>query len=76
VAGGLRYLFCGFRSFLSRRFASSLVPYIQMPSGLAGLTFCLWLLIAVVNVTRRKQMETDGKVEYNNRLRFYTILAY
>ena len=33
-------------------FAAHLVPYIQMPSGLAELSLCLWLLIFRLNVSR------------------------
>jgi hypothetical protein len=32
-----------------------LVPYIQIPSGLAELTFCLWMLTVGLNVTRWKE---------------------
>jgi hypothetical protein len=54
--GGSCYLFYSFAIFLCPPFAAHLVPYIQIPSGLAELTFCLWLLIAGVNVTRWKEM--------------------
>jgi hypothetical protein len=54
ILGGCCYLFYSFSVFLSPRFASSLVPYIQIPSGLAELSFCLWLLIAGINANKWK----------------------
>ena len=59
VIGGLCYLFNSFSSFVSPQFAASLFPFIQIPSGLAELSFCLWLLIAGVNKSKweyKKQM--------------------
>jgi len=55
VIGGICYMFYSFSSFLVPNFAAHLVPYIQIPSGLAELTFCLWMLIAGVNVKRWKE---------------------
>ena len=55
--GGLCYITYSFASFLVPKFAASLVPYIQIPSGLAELTFCLWLLIAGVNSKKWKEQE-------------------
>ena len=55
VIGGLCYLTNSFATFLSPGFASLLVPYIQVPSGVAELAFCLWLLMIGVNVPRWQQ---------------------
>jgi hypothetical protein len=43
-----------FADFLSPAFAASLVPYIQLPSGVAELSLALWLLIVGVNDQRWK----------------------
>jgi hypothetical protein len=53
--GGLCYLFYSFAYFLSPEFAAHLVPYIQLPSGIGELSFCLWLLVAGVNTQRWKE---------------------
>jgi Domain of unknown function (DUF4386) len=54
--GGLCYLTNSFANFLSPGFAILLVPYIQVPSGLAELSLCLWLLVFGLNESRwRKQ---------------------
>ena len=50
--GGLCYLTYSFADFLAPGFAAHLVPYIQVPSGLAELSLCLWLLVMGVNVSR------------------------
>jgi len=50
--GGGCYLFNSFANFLAPEFASSLSPYVQIPSGLGELIFCLWLLVKGVNVGR------------------------
>jgi hypothetical protein len=52
VIGGLCYLTYSFVDFLAPGFAAHLVPYIQIPSGLAELSLCLWLLVIGVNVSR------------------------
>jgi hypothetical protein len=49
VIGGSCYLVNSFTSFISPAFAHTLFPYIQLPSGLAELFFCLWLLVKGVN---------------------------
>jgi hypothetical protein len=46
VIGGLCYLMYSFASFIAPAFASGLVPYIQLPSGIAEVSLTLWLLIA------------------------------
>lgn len=53
--GGTCYLLNSFTNFLAPKFARSLVPYILIPSGLAELLLCLWLLIGGVNVARWEQ---------------------
>jgi len=50
--GGLCYLTNSFASFISPGFATVLVPYIQVPSGLAELSLCLWLLVFGLNESR------------------------
>jgi uncharacterized protein DUF4386 len=50
--GGLCYLIYSFADFLAPEFAVHLVPYIQVPSGVAELSLCLWLLVMGVNVSR------------------------
>ncbi len=65
--GGLCYLTYSFADFLAPGFAAHLVPYIQVPSGLAELSLCLWLLVMGVNVTRweaqaRRALERDQSV--------------
>jgi hypothetical protein len=54
VIGGGCYLLSGFSDFLSPVFAASLVPYIQLPSGVAELSLALWLLVVGVNDRRWK----------------------
>jgi hypothetical protein len=53
--GGLCYLSNSFATFLSPGFAARLVPYIQVPSGIAELSLCLWFLIVGLNVPRWQQ---------------------
>ena len=55
VIGGLCYLVNSFSSFLVPGFAAGLSPYIQIPSGLAELTFCLWLLMVGLNEVMWKE---------------------
>ena len=50
--GGLSYLTYSFASFLAPEFAAHLVPYIQLPSLIAELSLCLWLLVMGVDVQR------------------------
>jgi hypothetical protein len=50
--GGLCYLTYSFADVLSPGFAARLVPYIQVPSGVAELSLCLWLLVVGVNAQR------------------------
>jgi hypothetical protein len=50
--GGMCYVFNSIAAFLSPKFAVQLFPYIQIPSGLSELIYCLWLLIAGVNQKR------------------------
>lgn len=53
--GGLCYLTYSFASFIAPGFAAHLVPYIQLPSGVAELSLCLWLLVIGVNTQRWKE---------------------
>ncbi|HKJ45287.1 MAG TPA: DUF4386 family protein, partial [Balneolales bacterium] len=55
VIGGLCYLVNSFSSFLVPGFAAGLTPYMQIPSGLAELTFCLWLLMVGLNEVMWKE---------------------
>ena len=50
--GGLCYLTNSFATFVAPGFAAHLFPYIQVPSGVAELSLCLWLLVVGVNVSR------------------------
>jgi hypothetical protein len=59
--GGLCYLTYSFADFLAPGFAAHLVPYIQVPSGLAGLSLCLWLLVIGVNVQRWKEQASAAR---------------
>jgi hypothetical protein len=61
VIGGLCYLIYSFASFLSPGFAAHLVPYIQLPSGIAELSLCLWLLVMGVNVSRWEQQASAAR---------------
>jgi hypothetical protein len=49
-------VFNSFVAFLATDFVNTIVPYMQVPSGLAELSLCLWLLIAGVN---RRKWETQ-----------------
>jgi Domain of unknown function (DUF4386) len=53
--GALCYLTYSFADFLAPGFASHLVPYIQVPSGIAELSLCMWLLVMGVNVQHWKE---------------------
>jgi hypothetical protein len=50
MIAGLCYLTNSLASFLSPRFAFHLLPYILVPSGIAELALCLWLLVMGVDV--------------------------
>jgi hypothetical protein len=52
AVGALCYLTYSFADFLAPGFAAHLVPYIQVPSGVAELSLCLWLLVRGMNVSR------------------------
>jgi hypothetical protein len=58
--GALCYLTYSFAAFLAPGFAAHLVPYIQVPSGVAELSLCLWLLIVGVNVPRWKEQASKA----------------
>lgn len=58
--GGLCYLIYSFANMLAPGFAAHLVPYIQVPSGLAELSLCLWLLVMGVNVQRWKEQASKA----------------
>ena len=53
--GASSYLTYSFAHLLSPGFAAHLVPYIQLPSLIGEGSFCLWLLIAGLNVQRWKE---------------------
>jgi hypothetical protein len=55
AVGASCYLAYGVADMLSPQFAAHLVPYIQLPSLVGEGSFCLWLLIAGVNVQRWKE---------------------
>lgn len=50
--GALCYLAYSFADVLAPQFAAHLVPYIQLPSGVAEISLTLWLLVMAVNVRR------------------------
>jgi len=52
---GLCYLINSFDHLLSPSFAGHLYPYILLPSGVAEISLCLWLLVVGVNVQRWKE---------------------
>jgi hypothetical protein len=59
--GAVCYLTYAFADFLAPAFAAQLVPYIQLPSGLAELSLALWLLVIGVNPRRwTEQATADG----------------
>ena len=57
--GGACYIVYSFVFFLAPKFAANLVPYMQIPSGLAELIFCLWLLLAGVKVKVWEERNAD-----------------
>lgn len=59
--GALCYLTYSFADFLVPGFAAHLVPYIQVPSGLAELSLCLWLLVVGVNVQRWEKLASAAR---------------
>ena len=54
--GASCYMTYSFAIFLAPGFASHLVPYIQVPSLIGEGSFCIWLLLAGVNVRRWKEL--------------------
>jgi hypothetical protein len=50
------YVFNSFAALLALDLVNTMVPYMQIPSGLAELSHCLWLLISGVN---RRKWETQ-----------------
>jgi len=59
IIGGFCYLINSFINFLAPQFAGNLFPFIQIPSGLAELSFCICLLITGVNTNKWKQKATS-----------------
>ena len=58
--GALCYLIYSFSAILAPGFAAYLIPYIQVPSGLAELSLCLWLLVMGVNVSRWEKQASQA----------------
>ncbi len=58
--GGICYLIYSFTSFLAPEFAAHLFPYIQVPSGIAELSLCLWLLVMGVNVSKWEKLASGA----------------
>jgi hypothetical protein len=58
--GALCYLIYSFAYFLVPAFAAHLYPYIQLPSGLAELSLCLWYLVMGVNVARWEKQASQA----------------
>jgi hypothetical protein len=59
--GAVCYLIYSFADLLAPGFAAHLVPYIQVPSGLAELSLCLWLLVIGVNAERWKEQASKER---------------
>jgi hypothetical protein len=62
VIGALCYLTYSFASIVAPEFAGHLVPYIQLPSGLAELSLTLWLLVVGVNAQRWQEQASAAGV--------------
>ncbi|MDB5223659.1 MAG: hypothetical protein JWN83_2326 [Chitinophagaceae bacterium] len=60
--GGMCYLVNSFSSFLFPEFAANLSPYIQIPSGLAELSLCLWFLVKGVNVSKWEEKANARRI--------------
>jgi len=58
--GALCYLIYSFADILAPGFAAHLVPYIQVPSGLAECSLCLWFLVMGVNVSRWERQASQA----------------
>jgi len=59
---GLCYLTNSFALFLAPRLAAHLFPYILVPSGVAELSLCLWLLVIGVNVAKWEEKASVWRV--------------
>jgi hypothetical protein len=57
TVGGACYVVYSFSNFLVPKFSTQLVPYLQIASGLAELSFCIWLLLVGVNVKKWREKE-------------------
>jgi hypothetical protein len=57
---GLCYLTNSFADFLFPAFSAHLFPYILVPSFVAELSLCLWLLVMGVNVPKWKEKAQDA----------------
>lgn len=66
ATGGLCYLINSFAGFLSPAFAAGLFPFIQLPSGLAELTFCVCLIIIGVNLKRWQEKARASQISAGN----------
>lgn len=58
--GGSCYIINSFSNFIAPAWAAKLFPAILLPSGLAELTLCLWLLFAAVNANKWKQRSLNS----------------
>lgn len=58
AVGGLCYLTNSFATFLAPGLAPHLMPYILIPSGVAELSLCLWLLVVGLDESRWEQQAT------------------
>jgi Domain of unknown function (DUF4386) len=58
--GALCYLTYSFADLLAPGFAAHLFPYIQVPSGLAELSLCLWFLVMGVNDARWEKLASQA----------------
>jgi len=62
VLGGSCYLINSFANFLTPELATNLSPCIQIPSGLAELSLCLWFLVMGVNVSKWKEKASSWRI--------------
>ena len=60
--GGACYLTNSFVTFLSPGFASHRLPYILVPSGVAELSLCLWLLVLGLNESNWEREQSRLRV--------------
>jgi hypothetical protein len=63
VVEGALYLTNSFAHFIAPAFGDRIFPFLAV-SGLAEVSFCLWLLIVGLNVRRWREQEAEGRRYY------------